>query len=198
MSAFEWDPASYLELVRDEIPDFARLQDEAVAATGSNARRVLELGIGTGETARRIRARHPASTYVAIDASEAMLAEAAATLGERGVDLRLGRLEEPLPSGPFDVVVSVLAVHHLDAVGKEDLFQRVARVLAAGGRFVIGDLVVPDDPADVVTPIDGEYDKPSPVADQLGWLAAAGLRASVAWRHRDLAVLLGEASFPAR
>jgi tRNA (cmo5U34)-methyltransferase len=53
--------------------------------------------------------------------------------------------------------------------------------------------VVPEDPTDVVTPIDGDYDKPSTVADQLGWLAAAGLRPRVAWAHRDLAVLVADA-----
>ena len=52
---------------------------------------------------------------------------------------------------------------------------------------------MPEDPADVVTPIDGDYDRPSTVAEQLRWLAAAGLQASVAWARRDLAVLVGQA-----
>ena len=50
---------------------------------------------------------------------------------------------------------------------------------------------MPADPADVVTPIDGDYDTPSTAADQLRWLAAAGLQAGVAWALRDLAVLVG-------
>jgi tRNA (cmo5U34)-methyltransferase len=54
-------------------------------------------------------------------------------------------------------------------------------------------VVVPPDPSDVVTPIDPDYDKPSTVAEQLSWLSAAGLRARLAWAHRDLAVLVGEA-----
>jgi tRNA (cmo5U34)-methyltransferase len=56
---------------------------------------------------------------------------------------------------------------------------------------VLGDVIVPDDPADVVTPIDGAYDQPSRIDDQLRWLGDAGFDASVAWRHRDLAVLVG-------
>ena len=40
--------------------------------------------------------------------------------------------------------------------------------------MVIGDVVVPEDPAVVVTPVDGEHDRPSSVADQLVWLAEAG------------------------
>jgi hypothetical protein len=57
---------------------------------------------------------------------------------------------------------------------------------------VIGDVVVPEDPADAVTPTDGDYDKPSTVAEQLEWLRVAGFEASVAWSSRDLAVLVGE------
>jgi cyclopropane fatty-acyl-phospholipid synthase-like methyltransferase len=59
--------------------------------------------------------------------------------------LRVGRLEDPLPGGPFDLVVSALAVHHLRAPGKADLFRRIAEQLTPGGRFVMGDVVVSDD-----------------------------------------------------
>jgi tRNA (cmo5U34)-methyltransferase len=59
-----------------------------------------------------------------------------------------------------------------------------------GGRFVLADVVVPEDEADVVTPIDdGGYDTPSTIAEQLAWLSEAGLEPSVRWRSRDLAVL---------
>jgi tRNA (cmo5U34)-methyltransferase len=51
---------------------------------------------------------------------------------------------------------------------------------------------VPDDPGDVVTPIDGEYDTPSRAADQVGWMADAGLDARVVWSSKDLAVLVGD------
>jgi tRNA (cmo5U34)-methyltransferase len=88
-------------------------------------------------------------------------------------------------------VFSALAVHHLDGAEKADLFARASAVLAPGGRFVLGDLVVPDDPADVVTPIDGTFDQPSTIEEQLGWLADAGLTPTLAWRERDLAVLVG-------
>jgi tRNA (cmo5U34)-methyltransferase len=186
----DWEPQGYPALVRREVPDYERLQDETAAATGSGARRVLELGTGTGETALRVLARHPRSTLVGVDASDLMLEGARAALPADRVDLRLGRLEDPLPAGPFDVVVSALAVHHLDGPAKADLFGRVAALLGPGGRFVLADVVVPEDPADVVTPLDDGFDLPSSVADQLEWLAAVGLRAHVAWTHRDLAVIV--------
>jgi tRNA (cmo5U34)-methyltransferase len=188
MGQFHFRPDDYLELMHSEMPAYTRLQDEAAAATGSGARRLLELGTGTGETARRVLARHPGASLVGIDESEAMLAAARSALPD--ADLRVARLQDPLPSGAFDLVFSVLAVHHLDAGGKADLFRRVADVLEPGGRFVLGDVVVPEDASDATTPLSPGFDMPSRVDEQLAWLIAAGLSASVAWTSGDLAVLV--------
>lgn len=196
MTQFHWDPDAYLALMREEVPDYERLQDETAAAAGTDAGRLLELGTGTGETALRVLARHPRATLIGLDASADMLARARARLPTDRVDLRTGDLAGPLPDGPFDVVFSALAVHHLDGAGKADLYRRVAAVLAPGGRLVVGDVVVPEDPADAVTPIDGEYDTPSSVDEQLAWLEAAGLLPRVVWARGDLAVLVAET--PAR
>jgi tRNA (cmo5U34)-methyltransferase len=209
MGQFHWDPESYLELMRSEVPDYERLQDEVARACAramapgspSRIQMMLELGTGTGETARRVLAVHPEARMIGIDGSERMLAVARGALGSHGpaVELRVRQLEEPLPGGPFDLVFSALAVHHLDGPRKAELFERVAAGLSPGGRFVLGDVVVPVDPADAVTPIDDDgYDTPSTVAAQLAWLSAAGFDARVAWTHRDLAVLVGEKRSSAR
>ncbi len=192
MAQFHFDPDSYLELMAEEVPDYARLQEEAAAATAevASVRRVLDLGTGTGETARRVLARHPDAALVGVDASEAMLSRARDVLPD--ADLRVARLEDPLPAGPFDLAVSALAVHHLPGSAKAELFRRTADALRAGGRFVLADVVVPDDPADAITPIDGVHDVPSRVDEQLEWLLAAGLRPAVAWSCRDLAVLIAD------
>lgn len=188
-----WDAGGYADLIRREIPAYDELQQQVAGATGPRASRILELGTGTGQTAARVLARHPGARLTGIDASAEMLSVARAGLPGDQVDLREGRLEDPLPPGPYDVVVSALAVHHLDAEGKAALFRRVAAVLAPGGRLVVGDVVVPDDPSDAVTPVEAGFDRPSTVADQLRRLTAAGLAADVVWQHRDLAVLVGVA-----
>jgi tRNA (cmo5U34)-methyltransferase len=69
VTQFDWDPNIYLDLMRQEVPDYERLQEEATAATGIHASRILELGTGTGETARRVLARHPQALLVGVDAS---------------------------------------------------------------------------------------------------------------------------------
>jgi tRNA (cmo5U34)-methyltransferase len=193
MAQFRWDPDGYLALMRAEVPSYEELQEQVAGATGTDAGRILELGTGTGETARRVLARHPRASLVGIDASSPMLAHARSVLPAGRVSLSVARLEDRLPGGPFDLVLAVLAVHHLDGPGKAELFSRASAVLSPGGRFVLGDVVIPDDPADAVTPIDGDYDTPSSAADQQQWLEAAGLRSRVVWAMRDLAVLVGEA-----
>jgi tRNA (cmo5U34)-methyltransferase len=186
---FHWDPDTYVEIVRDEVPDYERVQDEvAVATEGVAARRMLELGTGTGVTSRRVLERHPQARLTGVDSSEHMLAVADLP----GADLRLQDLRDALPEGPFELVFSALAIHHLDGPGKAELFARIAAVLAPGGLFVMADVIVPEDPADVVTPLDAGFDLPDTVPDLLAWLGDAGLRARVSWQARDLAVIVAE------
>jgi len=188
VTEWEWDPDTYLQTMAEEIPGYAELEDAVVEATrGLDVRDALELGVGTGETALRVLAAHPGARWTGIDASEAMLARARERLPD--ADLRVARLEDPLPAGPFDLVVSALAVHHLDADGKRGLFARVAEVLRDGGAFVLGDLVVPERAEDAVVFVDWEMDLPDSVDDQLQWLREAGLHPELVWKLRDLAVI---------
>jgi tRNA (cmo5U34)-methyltransferase len=183
MSDFEWDPETYLAQMLAEIPGYEELEIAVVVATrGLHGQTVLELGIGTGETAVRVLAQHPNARWAGIDASKAMLARARERLPN--ADLRVARLEDPLPSGPFDLVVSVLAVHHLTGDAKRDLFTRVAQV---SDNFVLGDVVIPAKPEDAAIYIDWKYDLPSSVPDQLEWLREAGFDAQVTLVHGDLA-----------
>jgi tRNA (cmo5U34)-methyltransferase len=184
---WEWNPDTYLAEMAAEIPGYEELQEAVVAATtGVDATRVLELGTGTGETALRVRAQHPDARWVGIDSSEAMLARARERLPD--ADLRLQRLEDELPSGPFDLVVSALALHHLDGAGKRELFSRVAGVLRPDGWFVLGDVVVPPAGEEGPIEIDWVTDLPDSVEDQLAWLGDAGFEAEASSVRVDLAV----------
>ena len=189
---YHFDPETYPGEIRQDIPIFDRLQDELVTASGTGARRILELGTGTGETARRLLARHPGSSLVGVDASEAMLAAARSALPPQRVELHVARLQDPFPPGAFDLVASALCVHHLDDRDKADLFERIAGALEPGGRFVLADVVVPCDPRDAVTTLTPNFDRPSSVADQLVLLEESGLKARLTFSWRDLAVIVAE------
>src|ERR1700709_1399712 len=59
MGQFDWTPEVYLERIRAEVPGYDDLQDQAVAAVPFGPARALELGMGTGETTRRLVEAHP-------------------------------------------------------------------------------------------------------------------------------------------
>jgi tRNA threonylcarbamoyl adenosine modification protein (Sua5/YciO/YrdC/YwlC family) len=190
---YHFNPETYADMISADVPLYGRLQDELTAASGSGARRVLDLGTGTGETARRLLEAHPDAFLVGVDSSAEMLAVAGAALPPERVELRVGAIEKPLPEGPFDLVASALCVHHLSGQEKADLFARVLSVLAPGGRFVLADVVVPVDPADATTPLTPGFDRPSPLSDQVAWLLDAGFEVRVCWSSGDLAVVAADA-----
>jgi tRNA (cmo5U34)-methyltransferase len=186
MSQFHFDPASYLAMIRADVPAYDELQERAAAATADvAARRILDLGAGTGETARQVLAFHPGAALIAIDESPRMLDR----IDDACIERRVARLQDSLPEGSFDLVVSVLAVHHLTAPDKRDLFARVRGALRPGGRFVLGDVVL----ASVsVASLTVGYDNPDRASDQLRWLEEAGFTALVEWERDDLALLVGD------
>lgn len=194
MSQFHFTPEEYLELMHSEIPAFDEFQRRVAAATeGLTVTRILELGTGTGETARRVLEKHSAARLTGIDVSEAMVAKARETLPSARIDdLLVQRIQDDLPEGPFDLVISALAVHHLDGPAKADLFRRVADVLRSGSRFVMGDVIVPVDPSDALTPLTPDYDLPSTIEDLVRWLQEAGFEARVVWEFKDLAIFRAE------
>jgi tRNA (cmo5U34)-methyltransferase len=174
---FHWNPETYLDLIREEVPRFEELQDRAIDAIPFTPDRVLELGFGTAETTRRLWERYPESRITGIDSSSEMVFKARELGWEQ---MRLGRIEDPLPDGPWDLVISVLAVHHVDADAKRDLFRRVREQSRA---LVLGDVV--EVPAErQVTPIDPGFDFPSPAAEQAEWCGG-----EVVWEADDLAVI---------
>ena len=120
MTQFQFDPATYLELMRDEVPAYGRLQEEVAAATaGLAASSVLDLGTGTGETLAAVlaplpRARPPSGSTGATPCS----GRPGSAWRGSSLELRVAELTDPLPAGPFDLVVSALAIHHLEGAGQ--------------------------------------------------------------------------------
>jgi tRNA (cmo5U34)-methyltransferase len=195
MAQFHFDPVTYLDMIRTEVPHYDTLQAEierAVRAwSGAGAPRVLDLGAGTGSTSSAVLRAQPGAQLVLVDENPGMLEVARATLPLASVEsVVIADLSDPLPAGPFDLTVSALAIHHLDSAAKRALFSSVHDRLSPGGLFAMADVVLPDDPSDVVTPLTPGYDKPDRADDLLAWLLAVGFRAEQVWSVPDLAVFV--------
>lgn len=133
--------------------------------------------------------------------SEPMLEAASARLGrDPRVTFATHDLEARLPfDGPFDAIITSLAVHHVDDDRKRTLYAEIAALLAPGGVFANLEVVASptqalhdrwrdemgarDDPADVLCDM----------ASQLTWISEAGLEdVDCIWKWRSLALLRGE------
>ena len=171
---FHWNPDTYLEEIRADVPRYEELQERAIEAIPFAPERVLELGVGTGETTRRLLERYPDADVIGLDSTPEMVFRAR----EMGIEVRLARMEDPLPDGPWDLVISVLSVHHLEADGKRDLFRRVREQSRA---LVLGDVVE----ADVqIASLEPGVDFPDRAEDVAEWCDG-----DVVWEAEDLAVI---------
>jgi tRNA (cmo5U34)-methyltransferase len=114
--------------------------------------RALDLGIGTGYFTQRFLQRFPASRVVAIDGAKAMVALAHARLKDlaRQVEFRIGDFRQTKKlaggDGPFDVVYSAFALHHLNRTDKEAVVKQSLDLLRPGGWFLNADIVVAGQP----------------------------------------------------
>lgn len=169
-----FDPDTYAQAIRAEIPRFDELQERAIAAIPGPPGRVLELGIGTGETTRRLLARFPDAEVTGLDSSAEMTFRAR----ELGIDVRLARMQDPLPDGPWDLVIAVLSVHELRDEQKRDLLRRVRE---QSGALVMGDVVAVDRP---IAPIEEGVDFPAPASGLAEWCGG-----EIYWQADDLAVV---------
>ena len=174
---YHFTPSTYEEMIRADVPRYDELQAATIEAIPFEPARVLELGFGTAETTRRIWERYPDCRITGIDSTSEMVFRARELGWE---EMRLGRMEDPLPDGPWDLVISVLTIHHLEADGKRDLFRRVREQSRA---LVFGDVVeVPPDQQ--VAPLTEGFDFPSPAIDQAEWCGG-----EVVWSADDLVVI---------
>jgi SAM-dependent methyltransferase len=112
---------------------------DIVEAVGGPAPRVLDLACGTGSISRRILARLPGASTVAVDVDPALLSIASATLGDdervRIVRADLGdpAWSEALGEGGFDAVVTATALHWLPEPTLRRLYCDLHGLVRPGG-----------------------------------------------------------------
>jgi len=102
---------------------------------------VLELGCGTGNLSVLLRDTFPEAALQLVDISGDSLdvcrARLAPAAGTKFLCDDFGDVD--FPAGSFDLVLSSIAIHHLDVAGKQSLFRRINDWLADDGIFCFAD-----------------------------------------------------------
>jgi tRNA (cmo5U34)-methyltransferase len=217
---FDREAAGYDATAVSTMPRYGELHQMllwGVPYLATRAFTVLELGCGTGTLTERLLGEFPHAQVTAVDLSPRMieLARRKTYRFRRRVTFRVEQLTDLDLEGPYDAVVSALAIHHLADRAKGTLFRRVARWLPPGGYFGNADDHLPEDPvfdsrfrqiasalqASGAPPPGGSspqavwhaheaFDHPASLSAEIELLRRAGLtHVDVPWRFFDQAVI---------
>ena len=176
--------------------------------------KVLDLGAGTGILSALILQAFPQANVLAFDISEKMLKVCQTNLSayQERLTLQQGNFAEDNFGNGYDLVVSGLAIHHLDSAGKQTLFKKLFQSMNSGGILLIRDIVTAATPRLTeqyeqlwrqYMKANREYDAawfqkyleediPSSVEEQTRWLSEAGFADTAChWRHLNFAIFGG-------
>ena len=99
--------------------------------------RVLDLGAGTGLFAAMVLDALPNACVTLLDGSDKMLVEARTRFASQpSVQFQVADMEDADLGAGWNLVVSSLAIHHLDDGSKRRLFTRIRSTLQPGGLFI--------------------------------------------------------------
>lgn len=179
-------------------------------------RRILDLGIGSGNLSEAVLARYPDATVTGVDVSGEMLGLARTRLPGDRVRLVQGDFRElDFEDGSFDLVVSSISIHHVTDDEKRSLFRDLHRLLRPGGVVAYSDqfrgaseetyakhierwreesfaLGATEEEWTTWMTHQDDHDHHAPIADQMTWLGEAGFTGiDCPWRYLLWTVLVG-------
>ena len=214
---FEQRAFDYDGLIPRLIPHYREQHDLILQLipfeTNANIK-VLDLGAGTGILSALILQAFPQANVTAFDMAGNMLKICQTNLSafRERLTLQQGNFAEDDFGSGYDLVVSGLAIHHLDGAGKQQLFHKLFHSMNAGGILLIRDIVIGTTPKLTeqyenlwrqYMKANGEDDKawfqnyltedlPSSVEEQTKWLSEAGFAdAACHWRYLNFAIFGG-------
>ncbi len=114
------------------------VRDKALAVAGVQAGQLAaDIGAGSGFITEALLQR--GLHVVAVDQSEAMLAEMRKKFGDNLIDYRLGRAEQlPITNNSLDYVFANMYLHHVESPA--EAIKEMVRLLKPEGKLIITDL----------------------------------------------------------
>jgi len=214
---FELKYYNYDTLIRKLIPKYEEMHELVINSIPFEKDKkitILDLGVGTGQTALHILKKYPNATIDGIDISPKMI--------EQG-KLRLEKYKEKIKfyesdiyhyefTKQYDAIIAVLCIHHLNPSQKQDFFKKIHSILKPDGIFIIADIIKFDSQDETKQKEDEwkhflvenlsekeaqywfdnylEEDLPDSVPDQIKWLRQAGFTQSQCiWQHINYAII---------
>lgn len=201
---FDLAAAGYDAMRRCLIPCFDDFYGNAISLATAHLPekpRVLDLGAGTGMLSAMLLKARPDAAVTLLDASSNMLHEAEKKLSGKIhsiIEADMVKSDFHL-SGPWDAIISSLAIHHLEDEDKVGLFQKIRGALKPHGVFVNADQVsgasdlltnqykdqwveacaragAPKEEIDAALLRQATADRCASVEHQIDWMRLAGLR----------------------
>jgi tRNA (cmo5U34)-methyltransferase len=151
----EEDSETYRAIAAMAVPRRDEMMAALVAAapfTADEPFKILELGSGDGLLADALLTSFPHASLTALDGSESMRQAATARLAAFGERARVAAFDLATLDWwdrmfGVDLVVSSLALHHLNDAKKQYLYKAAAERMSDRGALLIADLVDPQHPA---------------------------------------------------
>ena len=145
---FEEEAKKYDEIILTLIPNYQKMVEMLVSIlpfAREDSFTVIDLGCGTGTISREIKNTFPNIELTCVDISKNMLDIASAKNGSDTILIQadFNRFEF---SHSYDVIVSSLALHHLESdEDKLAFYKKIYSALNSGGIFVNIDVVTSSD-----------------------------------------------------
>jgi tRNA (cmo5U34)-methyltransferase len=180
--------------------------------------RILDIGIGTAVTARKILDRFPQAHLTGVDFSDEMMRAAANTLSLYAdrftlIQADVGEANAVFSGNRYDAIVSAVTIHNMPNEAKSRLFAAISASLNSGGVFINGDFIRGETEQEEIetrgiyknfleTNLTGaelktwlhhafEFDMPMKLSEQQSRLSQLGLTDfKVLWRHPREAVYI--------
>jgi tRNA (cmo5U34)-methyltransferase len=214
-TAFDVTAATYDADRARLIPCYDAFYRRTTDLIAHDAHKILDLGAGTGLLSTFVRHWYPQAHIHLMDVSAPMLERARQRLADdTNVNFEHADYTTAELGGPYDSIVSALAIHHLEDPAKKSLFAKIFAALRPGGSFVNAEQVAgptpeidrrykelwleqvreagatPDQIADSL--YRQQDDRCASVEDQLDWMREAGFTDADCWfKDNRFAVLSG-------
>ncbi|SKB52421.1 class I SAM-dependent methyltransferase [Daejeonella lutea] len=135
--------SKYSELIIKCVPRYPELMDNMFRYLPSDfqPKRILDLGCGTGNLTELMLKTFPEAEIDALDISENILKESRKRFSQipniRYIQADFKSLH--LAPGSYDLVMSTIAIHHIEDYHKSKLYKEVYQALTDKGIFIFAD-----------------------------------------------------------